>query len=251
MASEDATNRGLGFELDGLRGYVVDSRVNLGEDRQRRTRITFRLIETVGGGPPRMERYLESETTRSTEPFGTQQTVRRERVRTLVGIDGLRPISSRGEVSVWTDQGWRSEQHDIRFEGDRALGVITDSTGRGLEVDRLVPSGILLRDVRDLAFATLQVDSLVGRSVEFTTFDPRTGEIVSDRYDVLGADTIEVAGEQRSVLRVNVASGLMNEIVFFERRRPRVALRRVSQDGASVEDIIRVEVMGRPGGSRD
>jgi hypothetical protein len=154
-------------------------------------------------------------------------------------------------VSVWTDQGWRSEQHDIRFEGDRAVGVITDSTGRGLEVDRLVPSGILLRDVRDLAFATLQVDSLVGRSVEFTTFDPRTGEIVSDRYDVLGADTIEVAGEQRSVLRVNVASGLMNEIVFFERRRPRVALRRVSQDGASVEDIIRVEVMGRPGGSRD
>jgi len=250
MSSDDATNRGLAFELEGLRGYVVDSRVNLGEDRQRRTRITFRLIETVGGGPPRMERYLESETTRSTEPFGTQQTIRRERVRTLVGLDGLEPISSRGEVSVWTDQGWRSEQHDMRFEGDRVVGVITDSTGQALEVDRLVPSGILLRDVRDLAFATLQVDSLVGRSVEFSTFDPRTGEIVSDRYDVLGADTIEVAGEKRSVLRVNVASGLTNEIVFFEQRRPRVALRRVSQDGSSVEDIIRMEVMGPPGRPR-
>ena len=249
MSSDDAANRGLAFELDGLRGYVTESRVDLGDDRQRRTRVTFRLIETVGGDAPRMERYLESETTRSTEPFGTQQTVRRERVRTLVGLDGLRPISSRGEISVWTDQGWRTEQHDVRFEDDRVVGVITDSTGRTLEVDRLVPNGILLRDVRDLAFATLQVDSLVGRSVEFMTFDPRTGEIVSDRYDVLGADTIELQGETRPVFRVNVASGLTNEIVFFERRRPRVALRRVSQDGSSVEDIIRVEVMGPPGRS--
>lgn len=247
MSSDDAANRGLAFDLEGVRGYVVESHVDLGDDRQRRTRITFRLIETVGGDAPRMERYLESETTRSTEPFGTQQTVRRERVRTLVGLDGLRPISSRGEISVWTDQGWRTEQHDIRFEEDRAVGVITDSAGQTLEVDRLVPSGILLRDVRDLAFATLQVDSLVGRSVEFMTFDPRTGEIVSDRYDVLGADTIEVQGEKKPVLRVNVASGLTNEIVFFERVRPRVALRRVSQDGASVEDIIRVEVMRPPG----
>jgi hypothetical protein len=104
--------------------------------------------------------------------------------------------------------------------------------------------------MRDLAFATLVEDSLVGRSVEFETFDPRTGQVGSDRYDVLGIETIQVVGESRSVLRVNIASGLTNETVYFERQPPRIALRRVSQDGSFIEEVTRLEMLGPPGLSR-
>jgi hypothetical protein len=87
----------------------------------------------------------------------------------------------------------------------------------------------------------------VGRSVEFDTFDPLTGQVGSDRYDVLGTETIQVAGVNRSVLRVNIASGLTNETVYFERRLPRIAVRRVSQDGSFVEEVTRLEMLGAPG----
>lgn len=248
MTSTNSANRGLDFDVSALRGYVVESTVDLGDDRQRRTRITYRMIETVGGGASSIERYLESETTRSTEPFGTRETTHRERVRTLVAPDGLRPISSLGEVTWWTDQGWQRAGHDVRFEGDRVVGVVTDSAGRGMEIDRSVPRGILLRDVRDLAFAVLAVDSLVGRSVELATLDPRTGNVVSDRYDVLGRETIEVDGESHTVLRVNVASGLLNETVYFDEVRPRIVVRRVTMDGLRVEDVTRIEQLGNGSG---
>jgi S1-C subfamily serine protease len=244
LASNDRVNVGLSFDAARLRGYVVEARVELGGGRQRLTRIAYRVIETVGGAPPRIERYLESQTTQRTEPFETWQTVRRERVRSLVALDGLRPISSRGEVATWTDGGWQEAQHDVRFEGDRVVGVVTDTTGRGLELDRVLPRGILLRDMRDVAFGLLVADSLVGRSVEFATFDPRTGEVTGDRYDVLESDTLTVAGETRSVLRVNVASGLTNETVYFESQPPRVVTRRVSQDGSIVEDVTSLEMLG-------
>lgn len=248
MTSTEVVNRGLSFEMEGLRTIVLESSVDLGEDRQRRTRITYRLIETIGADSPRIERYLESETTRATEPFGTQQTIHRERVRSLVGMAGLEPLESTGEVQWWTDEGWQTAGHEIRFEGDRVVGVLTDSTGQSREIDRTVPGGTLLRDVRDLAFATLAVDSLVGRSVEFTTFDTRTGEVTHDRYDVLARETVEVVGEEREALRVNVASGLTNEIVHFDARRPRIVLRRSSQDGARIERTTRAEVVPRSGG---
>jgi hypothetical protein len=147
-------------------------------------------------------------------------------------------------VATWTDGGWQEAQHDVRFEGDRVVGVVTDTTGRGLELDRVLPRGILLRDMRDVAFGLLVADSLVGRSVEFATFDPRTGEVTGDRYDVLESDTLTVAGETRSVLRVNVASGLTNETVYFESQPPRVVTRRVSQDGSIVEDVTSLEMLG-------
>jgi S1-C subfamily serine protease len=246
-ANSGRANLGLSFDVEGLRGYVVESQVDLGGARQRRSLVTYRVIETVGGTPPRIERYLESQTSERTEPFGTWQTVRRERVRSLVAVAGLRPISSRGQVSTWTGDGWQESEYDVRFEGDRVLGIVTDSAGRGLELDRVLPSGVLLRDMRDLAFATLVEDSLIGRSVEFETFDPRTGQVGSDRYDVLGMETIEVVGESRSVLRVNIASGLTNETVYFERRLPRIALRRVSQDGSFIEEVTRLEILGSPG----
>jgi hypothetical protein len=246
-ANPARANAGLSFDVGGLRGYVMESQVDLGGARQRLTLTSYRLIETVGGTPPRIERYLESQTSERTEPFGTWQTVRRERMRSLVAAAGLRPISSRGQVSTWTGQGWQEAEHDVRFEGDRVLGIVTDSAGRGTELDRMLPSGVLLRDMRDLAFATLVADSLIGRSVEFETFDPRTGQVGSDRYDVLGTETIEVAGTSRSVLRVNIASGLTNETVYFEQRPPRVAVRRVSQDGSFIEEVTRLEMLDTPG----
>jgi hypothetical protein len=149
-----------------------------------------------------------------------------------------------------TESGWRQSGHELQFEQDRVVGVVTDTAGRSIEIDRVLPRGILLRDVRDLAFATLAEDSLVGRSVELATFEPRTGEITSDRYDVLAVETIEVLGTPRPVLRVNVASGLVNEMVYFTRDVPRIAVRRVSSDGARVEQTTRLDGVGPPGASR-
>lgn len=238
IARTTMVNQGLVFDLEDLLGYVVESSVDLGEEGIRRTRISYRLIHTVGGAPPRVERYLESETTRVTEPFGTQQTIRRERVRSLAGLNGLDPISSTGEVTWWTAEGWQTAEHDVQFEGDRVSGTVRDSTGHSLELDQALPRGIIMRNMRDLAFATLGSDSLVGKSVEFVTFDPWSGEIAKDRYDVLGEEEIEVAGAERPVLRVNVATGLTNETVYFERQRPRVTVRRVSQDGTWTEESM-------------
>jgi S1-C subfamily serine protease len=246
LASATSVNRGIEFDLQDLRSYVVESSVDLGDEGVRRTRVTYRLIETVGGVPPRIERYLESETTRVTEPFGTRQTTRRERVRSLAGVDGLDPISSTGEVTWWTAQGWQTAAHNVRFEGDRVMGAVRDSTGRALELDQVLPRGIIMRNMRDLAFAMLDADSLVGRSVEFVTFDPWTGETANDRYDILGEEEIDVAGAERPVLRVNVATGLMNETVFFERQRPRITVRRVSQDGTRIEDSTSTATFGNP-----
>ncbi len=242
MAADNSVNRGLTFELDVVGGYVVETSATLGEDLVRRTRTTYRRIETVGGDVPRIERYYESETTRSTEPFGTRETVRRERVRSLVDARDLSPLSSRGEISWWADDGWRHADHDVRFEGERVLGILTDTTGRSLELDRTLPPGILLRNTRDLAFATLQVDSLLGRSVEFATLDPWTGELATDRYDVLAVDTTEVAGPPRPALRVNVAAGLLNEVILFQLGRPRIPLSRYTQEGVKIEEVTRVEV---------
>lgn len=246
LTSEVVVNAGLRFAVDDFRGYVTESVTALGEDLERRSRVTYRLIQTVGMAEPRIERYLESETTRRTEPFGTRQTVRRSRVRSIVTAEGLRPLSSRGEHSWWDADGWTTATHDVRFEGDRVLGVVTDTAGRSTELDRVVARGIILREVRDLAFATLAADSLLGRSVEFTTFDPWTGQVVEDRYDVLARERTEVAGGLQEVLRVNVASGLENETVLFLQRRPRVALKRVSQDGDETEVVVRLELPGTP-----
>lgn len=247
MARATTVNRGMTFELEDLLGYVVESSVDLGDEGVRRTRVSYRVIETVGGVPPRLERYMESETTRVTEPFGTQQTTRRERVRSLAGLEGLDPISSTGEVTWWSAEGWQSASHNVRFEGDRVLGAVRDSTGRALEIDQELPRGIIMRNMSDLAFATLDADSLVGRSVEFVTFDPWTAETANDRYDILGEEEIEVAGTERDVLRVNVATGLSNETVFFERQRPRITVRRVSQDGTRIEDSTNTTTFVNPG----
>ena len=242
----EIVNRGLSYDLTGFEGYIVESTTALDAGEVRRTRIVSRVIETVGGGPPRVERYLESVTTRRTEPFGTEQAVRRERSRSLVALDGLGPLSSTGEIAWWTEDGWQTAEHEVRFDGLRVVGMVTDSTGSGIEIDRTLPRGTLLREQRDLAFGTLATDSLLGRSVELTTFDPWTGQVENDRYDVLGRDTLEVAGVRRPVIRAMVATGLTNETVYFTDVRPRVAVRRVSQDGSRVEEVVSLQILTRP-----
>ncbi len=240
---QNAVNRALSFYLASFRGYGIDLETRTGGDGVRRTRITYRVIQTLGDQPPRIERYLESETTRRTGPFETQQTVRRERIRTIVAAEDLRPLSSRGKTTWWNGDGWTTSQHDLTFDGDRVRGVLTDTAGRAQELDREIPAGVILRETTDLAFATLAADSLLGRSVEFATFDPRTGVIATDRYDVQEVETITVGGRSYQALRVNIAVDLANTTAYFRLERPRVLLRRRSgEDGT--EEVTRLEIAG-------
>ena len=55
------------------------------------------------------------------------------------------------------------------------------------------------------------------------------------------ADEVDVAGTRRAVYEVNVATGLTNETVYYLQRRPRIAVRRVSQDGSRVEELTLLE----------
>ncbi len=244
--ARSSVNRGLRFDLQGFGGYQAEMSVHVGADRWRRTRITYRIIETVGSEEPRVERYMESETTRRTEPFGTEQTVKRERSRTLSHLDGLVPISARGETAWWTGDTWKSADYDLSFEDGRVRGIIRDTAGPARELDRELPEGVVARGMRNLAFATLAADSLVGRSVELVTFDPRTGELVHDRFDVMGAETIQIAGDDYDALRVNVASGLSNTVSYFRVGRPRVLLRqRNESDEGGVEEITGLQFLER------
>lgn len=241
----ELVNPGLRYDLTDFSGYSLELEARTGMDHRRRTRVSYRLIETVGGGPPRIERYLESETTRRSGPFGTEQTIRRERVRTLVRVDGLEPISSRGEIARWTEDGWEQSGYDLDFDGYHVRGLITDSTGRSEEIDRDLPEGVVLREMADLAFATLATDSLVGRSVELVTFDSSKGEVMNDRYDVLGTAELTVAGEEYRALRVNVARDLSNMTAWFTVDRPRVLLRREGGEDDETEEVVRLEMRPR------
>lgn len=243
-ATGNAVNRAVRFDLAGFSGYSLELQAPAGLEGSRRTRISYRVIQTLGDEPARIERYLESETTRRGGPFDTEQTVQRERVRTLVSADDLRPLSSRGETMWWTGQGWVTRRHELAFEDGRVRGLLADTTGRTEELDRELPSGILLREITDLAFATLDADSLVGRSVEFATFDSGTGVVSTDRYDVREIARIEAAGETYRALRVNIAVDLTNTTAYFRLERPRVLLRRRVQD-ADGEELARLEFLDR------
>jgi S1-C subfamily serine protease len=241
----NAVNVGLSYAEDDFAGYTMETRVDLEGNRTRRTRMTYRLIETVAGGEPRIERYLESETTQATEPFGTLQTFRRERNRAVVRATDLSPISARGETADWNGTEWVTAEHDLRFDGGRVVGLLSDTTGRVVELDRELPEGIVLQDMRDLAFAVLQADSLVGRSVEFTTFDPRTGRVDQERYDVLDETSVEIAGERYDALEVNVATGLDNETYLVRAQRPRVLLQRTNDDRSEIERVSSLQILSR------
>ena len=244
-----ATNRvnaGLSYRMDNFEGYRIETLVELEGNQRRRTRITYRVIEPVVAGEPRIERYMESETTRITEPFSTIQTLARDRSRVVVGMTGLEPLSARGESSRWNGAEWATSRYELSFEDDRVVGLLTDATGVAVELDRPLPNGIVLQNMRDLAFALLDAEQLVGRSVEFTTFDPQTGEIDTERYDVLRDEIVELDGDEYNVLRVNVATGLENEIYLVRAELPRITLSRISSDGTEVENVTFLE-MGPPG----
>ena len=242
---EDVVNEGLSYQLEDFDGFTTETSMELDGNRQKRTRITYRLIETVTLSEPQIERYLESEITQVTEPFGTVLTLGRERSRVVVHADGLRPVSARGETATWNGSGWAVARHEMRFTGDRVVGVMTDTTGHAVEIDRALPEGIVLQDMRDLAFALLQADPLVGRSVEFATFDPRTGAIDQERYDVLGEETVDLNGTSHRALRVSVALGLDNETFLVREQMPRVLLRRTADDGSEVEVVTSLQ-LGAP-----
>ncbi len=239
-------NQGLTFSLSTFGGYSAEFQT-VGRDRptQRRTRITYRRIETVGNGEPRIERYLESETSQGTGPFNTEQTVRRERIRTIVRVSDLQPISTRGEIARWTGEEWERSEYDLRFDGYRVRGLIRDSSGRAEELDRELPRGIVLREMRDLAFATLSSDALVGRSVELVTFDPLTGDVMNDRYDVRIKEEVEIGGKKYEAFRVNVASGLANSVVHFGTDDPHLLLS-IQSEGLEVEELTGFEVFPAP-----
>lgn len=240
-AADNTVNRGLEFDVSSFGGYNIETETRSRDEALRRTRITYRVIETVGGGEPRIERYLESETTRRTGPFETEQTIRRERVRTLVRVNGLQPVSTRGEVARWTGESWEQAEYDLDFDGYHVRGLISDSTGRVEEIDRDLPVGVILREVSDLAFATLAADSLVGRSVEFVAFDPLTGDVTNDRYDIRNVTSLSVADQTHQALRVTVARDLSNTTAYFTIERPRMLLRRES-DGGGTEEVIRLDI---------
>ncbi|MDH3223257.1 MAG: S1C family serine protease [Gemmatimonadota bacterium] len=243
VARAGSVNHGLTFDLSEFQGYAVESESRLGDDRIRRTRITYRIIETLGRSEPRLERYSESETTRRTEPFGTHETLRRDRTRTIVSLEGFEPVSTRGETTVWTGETWRASRYDLRFEDHHVRGLITTADGSTEELDRDLPLGIVLREFRDLAFGALVTDSLVGRSVELATFDPWEGEIVEDRYDVIGVTDLQTAdNEEYRALVVNVASGLFNATAYFQRDRPRILLRQEGGEYGEIDEVRSVEL---------
>lgn len=233
----EIVNEGLTFGLDNLSGYIIESTMTLGDEELRRTRITYRLIDSVDGTPLRVERYLESETTGSVKSNGPRRAIRYERVRSVAHLDGLSPVSSNGEITWWNGHGWETAEHSIRFESHRVTGIAIDTTGRAIELDHAVPRGVVLSDLRDFAFAIVAAEPLPGRSVELSTFDPWNGELAEYRYDVLQQEMLDVAGSARDVLRVNIAFGLSNETMFFEREHPRLPVQRISRDGTLIENF--------------
>lgn len=251
LSSDEApVNRGLTFDLDGFGGYELEFEGRTDEDRWRRARVTYRRINALSGDEPRIERYYESETTERTGPFRTKQIVRRRRSRVIVDAFSLRPISARGEVA-WGEAGdWHRTEYDLRFDGGAVRGTVDDSTGSVHQVDRELPPDIVLRSVRNLAFATLAADSLVGRSVELVTFDALAARVVSDRYDIRDTTTVTVRDETYRALRVTVASGLSNSTAFFRLERPRILLKTTSPAGDRELELVDVTTFPPPSSGR-
>lgn len=198
-------------------------------------RVTYRRINAVGENVPRIERYAEYEVTRRTGPFQTRQAVRRERSRILVRADNLQPLSVQGETAWWSGDDWIQIRYDLEFDGYHVEGTIQDTAGATQKIDRALPAGILLRRTRNLAFATLSTDSLLGHSVELTTFDASSGEVSRDRYDIRGTESVQVEDRSYPALRVHVASGVDNSVGYFRKAIPRVLLRRRSDTGLDME----------------
>lgn len=244
MSADDGrVNRGLEFDLSTFEDHRLELAVHVGNGAVRHTRITYRRIEDIAGGAPRIERYVESETTIQADSAASARTIRQERHRSLVHADDLAPVSSRGEIREMSgdDGDWRTTAYDLRFEDGRVTGTVTDEAGVLRQVDRDVPPGTVLREMRHVAFGTLAVeaDRLIGRSMELRTFDSPSGEMRIDRFDIRHRGTIETDGRARRALVVDVASGLVNERHYFTLDVPRRLLRREDAETGAVEEVVR------------
>lgn len=241
-ASEGRVNRGLEFDISTFEDHRLELTIREGSGTVRHTRVTYRRIEDIAGGDPRIERYVESETTLQTDSASPARTVRRERHRSLVDADDLAPVSSRGEIRQATgdDGDWRTSAYDLRFEDGRVTGTVTDDAGVVRQIDRNVPAGTVLREMRHVAFATLSVeaDRLIGRSMELHTFDSPAAEMRIDRFDIRDRTTIVTDGRARRALVVDVASGLVNERHYFTPDVPRRLLRREDAETGAVEEVV-------------
>lgn len=246
-ASDDRVNRGLLFDLSGFEDHRLDLSIHEPGDAVRRTRVIYRRIEDIAGGEPRIERYVEGESTLEGEGNAARQaTVRRERHRSIMSATDLAPVSARGEIEWRHDDGWRRTTYELGFEDGRVTGSVEDSAGVVRQIDREVPPGIVLRDMLDIAFGALVAEPLVGRSMELRTFDARTGEVKLDRFDIRRRTTIEVGGEQVTALAVDVASGLVNERSYFTTDVPRRLLRREDAATGAVEEVVAHYVLPAP-----
>lgn len=239
---EGRVNRGLEFDLSTFEDHRVELTLREGSGVVRHTRVTYRRIEDIAGGAPRIERYVESEATIEADSTSPTRTVRRERHRSLVAADDLAPVSSRGEIRQVTgdDGDWRTSSYDLRFEDGRVSGTVTDDAGVVRQIDRDVPAGTVLREMRHVAFGTLAVeaDRLIGRSMELHTFDSPSAEMRIDRFDIRRRTTIVTDGRARPALVVDVASGLVNERHYFTPDLPRRLLRREDAETDAVEEVI-------------
>ncbi len=244
-ASDDRVNRGLRFDLSGFADHHLDLAIHGPGDAVHRTRVTYRRIEDIAGGEPRIERYVEGESTLGREGNAQRATIRR-RHRSIMSAVDLAPVSARGEIEWRRDDEWNRTTYDLRFEDGRVTGSVEDSAGVVRQIDREVPPGIVLRDMRDIAFGALVAEPLVGRSMELRTFDARTGEVKLDRFDIRQRTTIEVAGEQVTALAVDVASGLVNERAYYTTDMPRRLLRREDAETGAVEEVISYYVLPAP-----
>jgi len=102
---------------------------------------------------------------------------------------------------------------------------------------------VVLRGMRDIAFGAVVADPLVGRSMELHTFDAESAELRIDRFDIRHRTSIEVDGEPRPALAVDVATGLVNERTYYSPDVPRHLMRRHLADSDMVEDVVSFVVL--------
>jgi hypothetical protein len=75
------------------------------------------------------------------------------------------------------------------------------------------------------------------------TFDSWTGELAHDRYDILEKTEVDAAGSSHAALKVNVATDLSNATAYFAVDRPRVLLRRESEEGLDATIVTELEIL--------
>jgi len=244
--ADDRVNRGLRFDLAEFEDHRLELTIHELGGAVRRTHVTYRRIEDIAGGEPRIERYVEGASVLEGSGEGSTRTIRRERRRSIMSAVDLAPVSARGEIEWQTDGEWHRTTYDLVFAEGRVTGTVEDSAGVVRQIDREVPPGIVLRDMREIAFGSLVAEPLVGRSMELRTFDPTSGDVKLDRFDIRRRTTIEMDGTQQSALAVDVASGLVNERAYYSPDVPRRLLRREDAETDSVEEVVAYFVLPAP-----